>query len=102
MANKKQEFPRTTVTPDLETMAAQLEALAEVVASGSATIVAAPPKKTAADLPVFEHNGIAYRFRVHGFSLDGTEVYHSSEVVQDEALIEKIVTEYPGLIARSE
>jgi len=102
MANKKQEFPRTTAAPDLETLAAQLDALAEVVASGSATIVAEPQKKTAADLPVFEHNGIAYRFRVHGFSLDGTEVYHSAEVVQDEALIGKIVTEYPGLIARSE
>lgn len=100
MSNKKQEFPRTA--PDINTLAAQVEALAEVVASGSATIVTATQKKTAADLPVFEHKGIAYRFRVHGFSLDGTEVYKSEEVLQDEALIEKIVTEYPGLIARSE
>lgn len=83
----------------VEDLAAQVEALTEIVAAGSATIqVAEPQRKTADDLPVFSLEGIAYRFRVHGFSLDGSDAYNSAEVCEDEALCAMIVKDYPGLI----
>lgn len=99
---KTTDTTRKSVNPDLDTLAAQVEVLAELVASSSATVGTETPKKTASDLPIFQHNGVAYRFNVHGFSLDGTTTYNSAQVVEDDAMIEKIVTEYPGLISRIE
>ncbi len=104
--NTEQKTPAPEATPhhasplDLE---AKVEALAEVVAAisegkTSATFAPTPEKKSADNLPVFAVEGVAYKFRTHGFTLDGSHTYDSAAVAEDEAFCALIVKDYPGLV----
>lgn len=79
----------------VELLEVQNEALEQHINSASIVTEAAPQKGA---LPEFTYNGQAFKFKIPGFSLDGASSLLAADVVNDEVLLELIVTTYPGLI----
>lgn len=109
MAKKKKQMPA-----DPEVIEAKTDAIAEEVAelaervdnierrSGSATFKAEASGSAARPgvLPEFDYGGDRYRFRVPKFRIKTGAPIAAADAVNDEALLDRIVTEYPGVIEK--
>lgn len=115
MAKKKTAKPAAAApsdVPNVEVLEAKTEALQEEVLrlqemveagnkrSGSATFNAERAAQPAGNLlPEFDYAGDTYRFKVPGFKIAGRK-YTAADAVDDNDLIDKIVTNYPGIIEK--
>lgn len=88
---------------ELNELRAALKDLSSEVSSKSATSSAAlpgtdPEPKKIPVCPEFTLGAKKYKFNVPTFSLNGLDILVAEDVVADKKLLEKVVTEYPGLV----